>query len=201
MPIRKITPSTSGYKSHAIDKYKLEATSIRPIQGPENSVVNQHSIIDNANKNGIKNRQAQIQSTLEKERKQAKRLLLSASRNLEKRIKDIILTYNQIMYLIVCAEEESETQIDQYIQHFFIVKRENLQDYGISIRQSIYLEYDTITLRNKVKYTSKREIKIQLFSEEGLFQRLFAVVDTVIEKLNNHIEAPKTVGNHFDSKA
>ncbi|MCK8058259.1 MULTISPECIES: hypothetical protein [unclassified Fusibacter] len=201
MSMLKSVTKTSNYRSNIHGRYKLNGEVIKPVSALENSTVSHYSRIDLFPKNQYHRLNSSLFNTLDNEREQANKLLHEKIKDLERYIKDVISAYNHIVGIIVEIEAEEENQIDHEIQNFLILNHQAFSALGINIRQSLYLEYDTIMLRSAIRALTPEEIIFRLFSNKGLLVMLFRVVDQVVYSLRSEPESTLYPGSVFDVKA
>jgi len=201
MAIQK-TSRTSTYRSHAHEKYKTNNQPIAPVKPVTNGVVTHNAPVNNKQRDLTERQVSLLYQMLTKEREHANVLFHKSPKDLERFIKDFIMTYNDITTVIVAIEKETEHQVDHELQQVLMAQRNALNDFGITVRQSLYLEFNTITLRRALVAYTRDEVFIKLSGAKGVFTRLFNAIDAIIEQLIYMTQLALTDSEHIiDRKA
>jgi hypothetical protein len=192
---------TSNYRSTIHEKYRANNDVLRRVHVVENDTISHYSKIEPFQKNNYRHQDSKLFQSLNDERDHANKLLVVPVSDLERHIKAVISSYNHMIKIIVQIEEELDIQCDQDIQHFLILHHQQLNALGLSIRQSLYLEYNTIILRSAIHKLTPKIVFERLFSHKGILVSLFKVLDHIILELDNEPEEDQYFGRIIDFKA
>lgn len=201
MSIKKISANRASYQSHITGQSATEPDAIQRVTAVTNNVVDTATLVDDDKHRARALHLKKVAGALERQQRRCRRIIARSTNESTQQIIDFVLSYNQVIYLIVQAEQAQDRQIDQAIQHFLMAHGKTLRTIGLETRQSIYLEYNKIKLKDYVSQFNRRQIQLVLFAKDSLFDELLNRVDQLISKLHDKPDINTEQSFHLDIKA
>lgn len=201
MPIKKISANRASYQSHSLNQSLTKPDTIQRVTAVNNNVIDTATVVDDNQHKAYLLRLKKVDNALERQRRRCRKIVEKSNGDTLAQIIDFVMNYNQIIYLIIQVEQLQDRQIDQTVQHYLMANGSLIRMIGLDTRQSIYLEYNKIKIKDYLSQFDKRQVWRTLFARDGLFSKLLTTIDQLVSKLHDKPDETPTQNIHLDIRA